>query len=355
MSAPRKGVRSPLRIVSDPTARPLRVAVTGSERGQLHRALFACVPPGIEAFPLSGADGGRLDITDRDAVLRAVAALRPDAIVNAAAWTAVDLAEAQPEAARAVNALGPAHLAEAASERGSHLVQVSTDFVFGTGDGTPFAEDAPTAPLGVYGATKREGELAVLEGAPGAAVVRTAWMHSAQPGNFVSTMLRLMGERETLSVVADQVGAPTRAASVATALWRTVARRTGGTLHWTGAGVASWYDFAVAIAEEGEARGLVPPDRRVRAICAREYATPAARPSWSVLSLVRTQEVLGLEAPHWRDGLRATLDEFAARAAGGTRTDRSATAASASGRAAGGPAPSSAAPQPPHDTAGDAS
>ena len=289
---------------------PLRVGVTGSERGQLHRALLAGAPEGVEAVALRGADGGRLDIADREAVLRAVDELRPDAIVNAAAWTAVDLAEAEPERARAVNADGPAHLAEAARAHGAHLVQVSTDFVFGAGDGTPFAEDAPTAPLGVYGATKRDGELAALDGAPGAAVVRTAWVHSAGGSNFVLTMLRLMGERDALSVVADQVGAPTRAGSLADALWRTLERRAAGTLHWSGAGVASWYDFAVAIAEEGAARGLVPRGVRVSPIPASDYPTPAARPAFGVLSMVRTRAALGLEPEHWRAGLRTTLDEL---------------------------------------------
>ena len=293
-------------------AAPLRVGVTGSPRGQLHRALLDAVPDGIEACPLEGADGHRLDVTDRDAVLRAVERMRPDAVVNAAAWTAVDLAEAEPERARAVNAAGPAHLAEAARACGAHLVHVSTDFVFGRGDGRPFAEDAPTAPLGVYGLTKREGELAVLDGAPGAAVVRTAWMHSAGGENFVATMLRLLAEREELGVVADQVGAPTRTASLAAALWRAVERRVPGTLHWTGAGVASWYDFAVAIAEEGAARGLVPAGRRVRPIPASAYPTPAARPPFGVLSLVRTSRELGLTPEHWRDGLRLTLDEVRA-------------------------------------------
>ena len=296
---------------------PLRVGVTGSARGQLHRALRAAAPDGVDAFPLVGADGARLDVADRDAVLRAVDAARPDAIVNAAAWTAVDLAESEPERARAVNAEGPAHLAEAARGCGAHLVHVSTDFVFGPSDGTPFAEDAPTGPLGVYGATKRDGELAALDGAPGAAVVRTAWVHSAHGSNFVLTMLRLMGERDALSVVADQVGAPTRAGSLAGALWRAVERRVAGTLHWSGAGVASWYDFAVAIAEEGAARGLVPPGVRVSPIPASDYPTPAARPPFGVLSLVATRAALELEPEHWRAGLRATLDEVrAARRSG---------------------------------------
>ena len=218
---------------------------------------------------------------------------------------------------------GPAHLAEAAAALGAHLVHVSTDFVFGAGDGSPFAEDAPTAPLGVYGATKREGELAVLEGAPGSAVVRTAWMHSAHGENFVLTMLRLMGERDALSVVCDQVGAPTRAASLAEALWRAVERRVGGTLHWSGAGVASWYDFAVAIAEEGAGRGLVPPGVRVSPIPASAYPTPAARPPFGVLSLTLSAQRLGLEPEHWRAGLRATLDEVGAtRAASATEPRR---------------------------------
>lgn len=303
-----------------------RVAIVGGPSGQLRRALLGSVPDGVEAIPLAGPDGARLDVTDRDAVREAVGALAPHAILNASAWTAVDRAESEPEAAHAVNAAGPEHLAEAARECGAHLVHVSTDFVFGEGDGTPFAEDAPTSPLGVYGRTKRDGELAALRTAPGAAVVRTAWVHSAQGSNFVLTMLRLMAERESLNVVADQLGAPTRAGSLAVALWRTVERGASGVLHWTGAGVASWYDFAVAIAEEGAARGLVPAGRRVRPIPASQYPTPAARPAYGVLSHLATRERLGIEPEHWREGLRATLDEVAAaRAADMPRAPRAAT------------------------------
>ena len=291
-------------------ARP-RVAIVGGPSGQLHRALFETAPGALEPVRLVGPDGSRLDVTDREAVMRAVERERPCAIVNASAWTAVDRAEAEPEAARAVNADGPRHLAEAACAVGAHLVHVSTDFVFGAGDGRPFAEDAPTAPLGVYGATKREGELAALETAPGAAVVRTAWVHSAHGSNFVLTMLRLMAERESLSVVSDQVGSPTRAGSLAEALWRAVERGASGTLHWTGAGVASWYDFAVAIAEEGAARSLLPAGRAVSPIPASDYPTPAERPAFGVLSLVGTTRALGLEPEHWREGLRRTLDEVA--------------------------------------------
>ena len=294
----------------------LRVAVTGGRSGQLHRALFDTAPRAVEPVRLAGPGGQRLDVADRDAVMRAVERARPHALVNAAAWTAVDLAESEPERARAVNAEGPRHLAEAARATGAHLVHVSTDFVFGRGDGTPFAEDAPTSPLGVYGRTKREGELAVLEGAPGAAVVRTAWMHSAGGQNFVLTMLRLLAERESVSVVADQVGSPTRAGSLAAALWRAVERRAAGTLHWTGAGVASWYDFAVAIAEEGALRGLVPLGRAVRPISGRDYPTPADRPAFGVLSLAGAREALGMEPEHWRHGLRTTLDELVRARAG---------------------------------------
>ncbi len=295
--------------------RGLRVVVTGSARGQLHVALLNDVPAGISAHALVGPDGQRLDVTDRDAVLRACEAMRPDAIVNAAAFTGVDLAETENAKAHAVNANAPAHLAEAARELGAHLVQVSTDFVFpGTG-GTPLAEDAETGPLGVYGRTKRDGELAALRGAPGAAVVRTAWVHSAHGGNFVRTILRLLSERESLGIVADQFGTPTRAESLAAAVWRTVERRLDGVLHWTDAGAASWYDFAVAIAEEGAARGLVPAGREVRPIPASDYPTPAARPGFAVLCTRRTRERLGLEPEHWRSGLRATLDALAATAA----------------------------------------
>jgi len=187
---------------------------------------------------------------------------------------------------------------------------VSTDFVFGPGDGSPFATDAATAPMGVYGQTKLDGEMAVRKACPDAAIVRTAWVYSSHGNNFVKTMLRLMNDRDEIGVVADQIGSPTWAKSLAQALWSATEQRASGTFHWTGAGAASWYDFAVAILEEGRTLGLVSRDVDVRPLSTAEYPTPASRPAYSVMDLVSTRAALGLNPSHWRADLRAMLGEL---------------------------------------------
>jgi len=288
-----------------------RVAVAGSPRGQLFHELGRTRPADVELLPLSGGAGERLDIRDADAVRAAVETLAPDALINAAAWTAVDGAEADPEGARAVNATGAGHLAAAAAAVGAHMVHVSTDFVFGASDGRPFAIDAPTGPLSVYGRTKLEGERLVRKEAPDATVLRTAWVYSSHGQNFVKSMLRLMGERDELGVVVDQIGAPTWAYPLAGACWAAATGRVSGTLHWSGAGVASWYDFAQAIRDEATALGLLENAARVRPIATHEYPLPAPRPAYSVLEIAPSAAALGLQPDHWRADLVRMLGELA--------------------------------------------
>ena len=297
----------------------MRVLVTGGASGQLRHELVRTAPIDVELVGTVGTDGGtRLDVTDAAAVAERVERLAPDVIVNAAAFTAVDRAESEPEAARALNVDGVRNLAEAALEHGARLVHVSTDFVFDgravRGDaasGPPYAEDAPTAPLGVYGATKRDGEKVVRAVLPeSGAVVRTSWVYSAHGANFVKTMLLLMNQRDEIGVVADQIGSPTWARSLAEALWRTVEVGASGTLHWSGAGAASWYDLAVAVLEEGRALGLVAGRPRVVPLRTEQYPTPAPRPASSLLETSRTREILGLAPVHWREELRAMLGEL---------------------------------------------
>ncbi len=281
----------------------MRALITGAG-GQLATELAQTAPPGWSVVALSRA---HLDIGDGAAVEAAVARARPDLIFNAAAYTAVDRAESEPDLAFRVNRDGPAALATAAKAVGARLVHVSTDFVFDGSAGKPYAPDHPTAPLGVYGASKGAGEEAVLSAAPEALIVRTAWVYAASGANFLKTMLRLMASREEVRVVADQVGAPTAAADLAQALWTLTAQDQGGVLHFTNAGVASWYDFAQAIADEGLATGVLPRACRVTPIGTADYPTPARRPSYSVLDCSETWTRLGAPARHWRAALRQVI------------------------------------------------
>jgi dTDP-4-dehydrorhamnose reductase len=283
-----------------------KVVVTGAG-GQLGRELVACAPP-VELVAL-GRDA--LDIADAGAVLERLAALAPALVINAAAYTAVDRAEAEPELARQVNALGPANLARACHTLGARLIHVSTDFVFDGRASRPYRPDDATGPLGVYGQSKLEGEQALMEALPGALIVRTGWVYSRHGANFVKTMLRLMAERDALAVVCDQVGTPTWAAGLAAALWRFAAQpELAGIYHWSDAGVCSWYDFAQAIAEEALALGLLPRAIPLRPIPASDYPTPAQRPAYSVLDKGATWQALGVAGEHWRVQLRRMLNEL---------------------------------------------
>ena len=243
-----------------------------------------------------------------------LADLRPSVVINAAAYTAVDRAESEQAAAFAVNADGPGHLARACAGLGARLIHVSTDFVFSGNACHPYQPADPTGPVSVYGESKLAGEQQVREAlGEQSVIVRTAWVYSRVGHNFVKTMLRLMAERDSLSVVADQVGTPTWARGLAEALWRIVDKpEIAGTLHWTDAGVASWYDFAVAIAEEAHAQGLLARPVAVKPIATADYPTPAARPAWSVLDKTASWQQLGCDGMHWREALRAMLADWKA-------------------------------------------
>jgi dTDP-4-dehydrorhamnose reductase len=281
----------------------MKVLITGAN-GQLGRALQATAPLGVSIIAAGSAE---LDIGDAAAVDALLLAERPDAIFNAAAYTAVDKAESEEALATRTNSEGVANLARGAAAISARLVHVSTDFVFNGLSGVPYLPDAPTAPLGVYGRTKRQGELAA---GPDALVVRTAWVYGSRGGNFVRTMLRLMAERDEVRVVADQIGTPTFAASLADALWRLHAAGAKGLFHYTDSGAASWYDFAVAIQEEALAIGLLQHAVPVIPIATSDYPTPAARPHYSVLDKSATFALLGGAAPHWRVNLRKMLKDI---------------------------------------------
>ncbi len=285
----------------------MKILLTGAA-GQLGWELQRSVPPGIT---LVAMDAAGLDITDAAAVSAMVAAEQPQVIINAAAYTAVDKAESEPERARLVNAQGAANLAEATRAHGAFLVQLSTDFVFDGASSRPYGPANLPKPLGVYGSTKLAGEVAVRERlGERCAVVRTAWLYSSHRHNFVKTMLRLLTEREEVRVVADQVGTPTWAHGLAGAVWQIAGRTMPGIHHWTDAGVASWYDFAVAIQEEALGLGLLERAIPIVPITTADYPTPARRPSYSVLDKSATWMLLGGPAPHWRVQLRRMLKEL---------------------------------------------
>jgi dTDP-4-dehydrorhamnose reductase len=287
-----------------------RALLTGAG-GQLGLALQARPPEGWTVVPCRTAT---LDVTRPEQVRAVLERERPDLVLHAAAYTAVDAAESAPAEAAAVNAAGTGTVAQAAGEVGARLIYVSTDFVFDGAIGRPYQTTDPTGPLGVYGRTKLAGEqLAQSVLGAQALVIRTAWVYGSQGRNFLLTMLRLMRERDEVGVVADQVGTPTWAASLAEALWAAAARpELSGVLHWTDAGVASWYDFAVAIQEESLAAGLLSRAVPIRPLATDQFPTPARRPPYSVLDKRASWAALGLPPTHWRVQLRRAIGELVA-------------------------------------------
>ena len=240
---------------------------------------------------------GELDIADEEAVKAFFAGNSFDFVINCAAYTAVDKAEDDAEAAEKVNTLGPLYLAR----YGRRIVQISTDYVFDGASCRPYKEEDAPNPVSVYGRTKLAGENAVLREAESAVVIRTAWLYSSFGANFVKTMLRLGAERESLNVVFDQAGTPTYAADLAAAIVAMLPQIRPGmkeVYHFSNEGVASWYDFAVDIMEKSNLACTVLP------IESTDYPTRAVRPAYSVLNKGKIKRDFGLSIPHWRDGLR---------------------------------------------------
>lgn len=292
----------------------MKVLLVGSS-GQLGQSMIASSPAGVMLMAL---DRQGCDLTDAEACSAVVQVHRPDVLINAAAYTQVDRAESEQSLAFAINARAPEAFANALRSSGGRLIQISTDFVFDGQQRHPYATDAAARPLNVYGASKLAGEQAVRgELGGGALVVRTSWVYSSHGNNFVRTMLRLMSGRESVSVVADQVGSPTWARSLAKAVWEAAMNSAvQGILHWTDSGQISWHGFAVAIQEEALARGLLKQAVPIHPISGDEYARrvpgTTARPAYSVLETESTQRLLAMASGSWRVNLGKMLDELAA-------------------------------------------
>lgn len=288
----------------------MKVLVTG-KGGQLAWELIQNQPSDCECISLGRED---LDITDEELVNQTIALHQPDVVINAAAYTAVDKAESDVETAYAVNETGAKHLANACKKRNIRLLHVSTDFVFDGTKTTPYQTDEKPNPINVYGASKLAGDNAVMDILPSSVIVRTAWVYSSNGNNFVKSMLRLMAEKPQLGIVYDQVGTPTWAAGLAKWCWAVIQKPdVSGLYHWTDAGVASWYDFAVAIQELAIEKGMLNSAIPISAIPASQYPTPAKRPSFSVIDKATAEAASGVQTIHWRKQLSNMLDELKSR------------------------------------------
>lgn len=288
--------------------------------GQVGRELLRALAPlgPVIATTRSGQlpDGSACEVADfgqPDTLTALLDRLQPSAVVNAAAYTAVDRAEQEPEAAFAANAVAPGVVARWCAAHDVPLVHYSTDYVFDGQGSAPYREDEPTAPLGVYGASKRDGEEAVRAAGGRHMIFRTAWVYASHGGNFLRTMLRVGAERDQLRVVADQIGTPTPAALIADVTAQALRHpgRLSGTWHLTAGGQTSWHGFAEAIFAEAVAAGLLPRAPQVEAIASYEYPTPAKRPAWSVLDNRKLQHDFGLELLSWQAGLKRVIAELA--------------------------------------------
>lgn len=292
----------------------MKVLILGTS-GQVGTELMrAAWPQDTELVGLARPD---VDMARPETVEAAVAGHAPDLVVNATAYTAVDKAESDRDAAFAVNRDGPGRLAAACAARGVPLIHISTDYVFDGTKPAPYTEEDPVAPLGAYGASKEAGEAAVRAACPRHVILRTSWVYAAHGANFVRTMLRLGAEREEMRVVADQHGAPTAASDIAAAIV-TIAGRIAeakggrdvpwGTYHFTGTGETTWHGFAERIFRRLKtATGRRP---RLQAIATADYPTPARRPANSRLDCARIRTAFGIEAPRWEDSLDRVLDEL---------------------------------------------
>ena len=291
------------------------ILVTGAQ-GQVGHALMGQAP---EHLQVTGLASTELDIRDPLAVEQCIARLQPRLIINAAAYTAVDKAESDAAQAYAVNAEGVANLARSAARHGAGVLHISTDYVFAGDSPQPYREDAPTAPINVYGASKLAGEQLLRELCPQSLILRTSWVFGSHGNNFVKTMLRLARERDELSVVDDQLGCPTSANSIAAALWSLTARylQLGelpwGIYHLCGQPACSWHDFAVEIFYMAEQAGLLRQVPRVHPISSSDYPSPARRPRSSRLDCGKLESLINTRR-EWKQDLSKMLMDMSDQA-----------------------------------------
>lgn len=291
----------------------MRVLITGAH-GQVGQELIRLAPAD---FTIMGFGSSELDISNPEQVVSRIREFKPQLIINAAAYTAVDKAETDSERAYAVNAKGAENLAASAATLGIPLLHISTDYVFGGDACAPYKETDPTGPTGVYGASKLAGELAVAKQCAQHVIMRTSWVFGAQGNNFVKTMLRLAQSRDVLGVVADQHGCPTSAASIAKALWSLAShyRNNGslnwGTYHFSNMPATTWHNFAEEIFSQAVALKILAKAPQVNPINTQDYPTPARRPAWSVMDCSLIEEKLNITQSDWRDELREMLKEVA--------------------------------------------
>jgi len=287
----------------------LLTGITGQVGQELQRTLTSI-------GEVVGVDRQAVDLTQAAQIRAQIQEIKPDVIVNAAAYTAVDKSETESELAMAINATAPTQMAIAAQEIGAKILHISTDYVFDGKNHTPYLETDATDALGVYGKSKLQGEIGVRDNCDRHLILRTAWVYGSRGhGNFVKTMLRLGKERSELKVVADQVGSPSWSYDIALAITQLIDKSSKdesikGIYHYTNSGVASWYDLAVATFAEARELGFPLEIERVIPISTAEFPTPTERPAYSVLSKAKITAAIGVHPPYWRDSLRKMLAEW---------------------------------------------
>ncbi|WP_024334596.1 dTDP-4-dehydrorhamnose reductase [Desulfotignum balticum] len=294
----------------------MKILLLGAN-GQLGWELQRTCPEDVR---LISCDFTGVDFCSPDSIRQCIQTAQPDGIINAAAYTAVDKAEQEPDLADRINHLAVRYIAKLCRQNQIRLIHISTDFIFSGRHFKPYKPDDDPGPESVYGKSKLKGELAIRETLENALIIRTAWLYSIHGHNFVKTMLGLMKEKTELRVVEDQIGTPTWAFGLAKAIWSALRQNATGIFHWTDAGVASWYDFSMAIQEEGLSAGLLDQAIPIIPVPAHAYPTPAKRLHYSVLDKTAAWQMLGIHPIHWRIQLRAMMWELYRRELSPPRT-----------------------------------